>query len=525
MSTFITVYNRSVRVETKDQTLVDLIVEFLKNFYTVVPMVMSKPQGHNYYTKKIEEEPVQDTVYVSKINDLNIWYLHTNQFGHLIGYLTTAGYDIKKYLSQAKDERDYSPVKMNYKMRSHWKLRPVQEDIVSFLTEEPTNTKLVPILPGGGKTVIGLWTSAIHNERLAVLILAQFIPKWIDDIKGGHEADGKDILVIQGGDSIVGLVAMAKEGTLSQKYIIFSADTLRSFITQFEEDPYGTHEKYGITPIELFPLIGVGTLLVDETHMSFHAVYKILLHANVKRLIGLSATLITTDMVINRVHHVLYPTKVRYNKVVVNKYYTVYPVTYNIDSSLFGSIKVSHRGSTFYSHTAFEQSIMKNKKLLYRYLFLIKRNLEDYYIEDYFETDKAVIFVATIKMATYVTDYMKEHFPDKSVKRFVEEDSYEDMLKGDIIVSTVGSLGTGIDITDENGKNCLRTVIQTVSISSPTSNIQTCGRLRDLVTRDTKFVYLWCPQIRQHRNHHRARLGIFQERAKNIVERRSSVDI
>jgi len=51
------------------------------------------------------------------------------------------------------------------------------------------------------------------------------------------------------------------------------------------------------------------------------------------------------------------------------------------------------------------------------------------------------------------------------------------MIGAEIVVTTPQSLSTGID------KPNLRVVIQTVSISSEVTNVQSAGRLRDLKDR------------------------------------------
>ena len=91
------------------------------------------------------------------------------------------------------------------------------------------------------------------------------------------------------------------------------------------------------------------------------------------------------------------------------------------------------------------------------------------------------------------------------------------MLTGDIIVTTPGSLGTGIDVPN------LRVGIQTVNISATAMNLQNLGRLRKLPDRDVKFCYLYAENIPKQKEYHRRRVDMFTDRARNFVYRRSRV--
>lgn len=358
------------------------------------------------------------------------------------------------------------------------------------------------------------------KERLGILILPTFIDKWVSDIEEIHEADkNKDLLIIQGGKSLAALIDMQKQGILNQNYLVFSARTLQEYVKAFEEDPEKCEEFYGCSPEELFPLLGIGIMLVDETHMSFHALYKITVHTNVKFHLGLSATLISDDPVVTRAHRVMYPSKSIYGDNMLKKYLDVYPIAYNIGGSFMKYIKTTARGSTFYSHTVFEQSILKVPYILDSYVALVQNTIEDYYTPDFMEKDKLIVFVATVALATVLVERLQDEYPDKSVLRYCEGDSYDEMLEGDFIITTVKSAGTGLDIPN------LRVGIQTVSVSSEVSNVQTAGRLRYLKDRDVKFCYLYSETIPKQVAYHYKRMDIFRSRANNIALRRSPVDL
>jgi len=765
MSTFATVYNQSVKVESTNGNVIDLIKRFLAEYYTVTQMSGGK------------ETTFVDVVYASKITKYNVWYFLTNQYKHLLMYLSERGIDIKEI--KYTDERDYNVVPAEFKVKEGWSLRDLQIPVYDFILSHTDGSCLVPLVPGSGKdqplsslikvpggwstmgemkvgtvvtakdgsatkvtgvfpqgkkpvyeltfadgrtakaggehlwrvykdggvsevvttltvksylpdgvcidlchsedsrevslstrpyfmgllfdeawtlpegkpiasyipdeylngsdsqrfelaqglmvfggcvsrsgiisyrtshpklaeqvqylirslggiatlrhvhdkyvvfieyknparlftnplkqarcksnldlklkvvsvecvgeeetqcisiehpshlyvtddfivthnTAISMLAAAAIKVRMAIIILPTFMEKWASDIDTIHETNiKKELFVIQGSKSICSIVDMARNGELTQNYLIFSSRTMQDFIRMYEEEPENCVEMYGCAPSELFPLLGVGLLLIDETHMAYHAMYKIVTHCNVKYQVGLSATLMSEDNVVKRAHKVMYPTSRVYGDKMQKRYLEVYPISYGLTPDSSKKIRVTNYGSNMYSHTAFERSVMKHGRLLEAYYAIIKETVDMYYIEGYMKDDKLVIFVAMIDMADKLLVRLQRDYPGKKSVRYCQDDAYEDMLKGDIIVTTPGSLGTGIDVPH------LRVAIATVSISSPVSNIQMSGRLRELKDRNVKYCYLYSNNIQKHVQHHRKRLETLAGYTKDFVHRRS----
>lgn len=489
----VSIYNLSVALQTDESKLIDLIEKFITAFYTV------KGQSFN---ASIE---ATDKRFVSKLSIQGVYYFHVNQFRHLLYFLKQYEYKIDHAVTE--DKRKYETVEENYKVREGWNLRDEQIAPSKFITDKPTGSKMINLQTGAGKTFLALYSLAKVNMRIAVVILPTYIDKWVMDIATIHDTTVKDVMVIQGSKSLKGLITMAKEGTIASKYFIFSSRTLQEYISSYELNPQESVDIYGIHPIDLFPLLNVGSLLVDETHQHFHAIYKILLHSNVKLQVGLSATLMSDDSVVSNVHRVVYPDKTIYDAGGLVKYADVYALSYSIPPDFLRSIKTSNYGSKSYSHAAFEQSVTRFPPMLKFFCSLIDNTLKDFYIDKYEEKDKCMIFVATVKLATILTQRYEKMYPDKIVKRYCQEDPFDHIKEGEIIVTTVISAGTAIDIPD------LRTVIQTVSISSTVSNIQTLGRLRKLSNdRDARFCYVYAENLVKQRQYHYKRIELFRER-------------
>lgn len=505
MSYKLTVYCLSVTIETDNHAFQKHIDNFLRKYYTLT---------QSSFSATSTAEP---KLFAGKIKHRGVYQLHSNQFIHLYHYLKDINYSME--LSEKIDKRDYKVESTDFRVRDNWKLRDYQVPVYEFLLDNPVKSKLVPLQTGLGKTAIFLYTAATIRQRLAIVILPTYIDKWVSDVASIHDAKTSDVMVIQGSKALRSIVELAKHNSLTNDYYIFSNRTLQEFITQYEENPEQCVDFYGISPIELFPLLGIGVLLVDETHQHFHSIFKILLYSNVKFQVGLSATLLSEESVIRRLHSVVYPSNCIYTKSSINRYIDVYAITYNIAEHYRKHLRTTNYGSKHYSHVAFEQSITKRQHTLDKYLKLIDTTIKDYYIQEYVDKDKLLIFVATVNLATQLTEYLKEIYTDKVVNRYCENDPYTNLQTSDIIVSTVISSGTAVDI--EN----LRVVIQTVAISSTVSNIQSLGRLRDLKNRDVKFCYLYTNTVAKQKEYHLKRVEIFTNLTANITHRSSRAGI
>lgn len=488
----VTIYNLSVCVKADSQNLINDINDFLRRFYRVKTVQFGQAN--------IPEEKIFASVVPSQAE----FWLHTNQFLHLRHELGLNGFSFDG--SEVIDKREYTPEFLDYKTREGLSLRPHQVPAVEFITKEPVRSKLLPLATGSGKTFSSLFALAQVKMLIGIVIVPTYIEKWVKDIVEGHETTIKDIMVIQGSKSLRGLIAMAQEGSLRSKYYVFSSRTMQEFISAYEDNPDQCKENYGCLPVELFPLVGIGSLLVDEAHQHFHAIFKILLHANVVFQLGLTATLLSDDSVVSRVHRVVYPDKVVYDAGALDKYADVYALGYFMPPDLLKKVKTTQYGSNSYSHNAFEQSVMRFPPLKMFMMSLLYNAIEDFFVGMYEKGDKLMIFVGMVKYADYVVGFIKHYFPKFSVNRYCDGDPLQNVYEADIIVTTIISAGTAIDIPG------LRAVIQTVSVSSSVANIQNLGRLRKIPNKDVRFVYLFAENINKQKMYHYKRLELFRER-------------
>jgi len=506
----ITIFNNTVMIEPSHSLVAQSLASYIKFNCTVFERGFGNNNNKN--TPKQESK-----VFVGTSS--GAYFLHHGQYKEWL-QLQKNPYIIELIKKDEKiDLREYQPLERSYKLREGWVPREEQVEAIEFI-DFNNNVSFIPIQTGKGKTFIALASLEKTKYLTALVIIPNLIDKWVEDVTKTLEIEPEEILVVKGLRSIAGLIEMAKTNLMdSYKFIIFSNRTLQEYITLYEKQPYLYRESFDVDPYELFSTIGIGNLICDESHMHFHALFKIVLYSNVKNIIGLSATLLSDNRLIRKLHDIVFPRSRRYDKLAYDKYIEVYPLSYGISREALKRIRTTEFGSNNYSHIAFEKSIMKNPRLKNQYFEVIRDAIDHYYVDGYMEKDTCLVFVSSVAMATDLTKYLQHVYPEYTVNRFCEDDDYDNLMTGDIKVTTPMSGSTGHTVPN------LRTAILTVSINSSVSNIQILGRLRKLPDRNVKFVYLYSRNIPKQVEYHRKKKEIFYDKTASIKDMQSNVGI
>ncbi len=361
-------------------------------------------------------------------------------------------------------------------------------------------------------TVTSVSAASKFKNRILIIVLAKYLDKWASDVKGILDIEDKDIVTIQGTDSLRSVINLAKDNEFNYKCTIMSLTTIVNFIKQFENDFYGSLEEFDCEPHELYELLSIGVIIFDEAHEHLYSVFKTLTYAHVPKTIALSATFMSRDPMIDKMQQIMFPKEMRFDKIKMKKYIRVHAVSYSFKDFQQAKIRTSEFRSSTYSHTAFEKSILKNVVKSKNYLRMIKDIVYASYIKDYKQGDKLLIFASTKIFCRKLCEYLKESIPEYDIRTYIEEDPYENIMESDITVSTLLSSGTALDIPN------LRACVLTVSIDSPTSNLQAIGRLRELKDRDVKYYYLYCKDIKKQVKYHQSRRELFRDRVLSISD-------
>ena len=366
---------------------------------------------------------------------------------------------------------------------------------------------LVDLNVGMGKSLIASHALCHLNEKTMILVLPKYIEKWIDDLYKYSNVEKGRICVIQGSKTIRDLMNTETDN-IDYDFFIASITTMNYMISDYE-DPSGTYDTvYPMEPYKFMDHLGVGVILNDETHQHFHALLKVSLYMNVNQIIGLSATLDSNRPEMKRMYNYMFPTENRISNIVpIDRYTNVKVINYRMVT--LKGIKYTQPNQG-YSHIVFEQSLLRNRTILSNYFDMVYHYVEKDYVDRKLPGERLLVFMSTVTMCTMFTNYLKNKLPDMDIRRYCQDDPYENVITAEISVSTVLSASTAIDIPK------LITVINTISMASLQANIQTMGRLRKIPDREVWYLYTYCSMIPNQKNMHKIRRDTIMNRAKYI---------
>jgi hypothetical protein len=442
-----------------------------------------------------------------------------------VDFMRGRGYDPAWWDTQAFDLQDPSTMEVT-QIRRGLELggegRERQPDVVDFVLDstikDDHHSRLITLPTGYGKGIISLWALAKRGWRTCYILVPQYIEKTYNEIKEKTTAGKKDVMVASGGDSIRGLIELGKKGEFDSDFLLISMKTWTNYIDSYLKDPqYCVEQEYGCAPEELFNLLGIGTLVIDEIHQQFHAVYKTLCFTHVDLVIGMSATFDSPDQFVNKMQFVMFPKEMRFNEVAMEKYIKAFGICYSIRPESLAKIKTSERGQTSYSQNQYEVSIYKHTGILKEYLKLLHENVENGFMDAYQRGYKCVIFVRRIEMATLFVQELRKWYPHIDIQRYVAEDPYENLIDPVIRVTTQGSGGTGHDIGG------LMSTIALDNINDIVANRQRLGRLRKPKEGFPRFFSVYSESIQKHVMYHRNRREAFADRVLFFKEIKSNI--
>lgn len=446
-------------------------------------------------------------IYAASTRDRKEFRFHINQLDEFKKYLDTMG--IREGMYAVENVAIPDGVKTELPIQSHWVLRDEQIPVVEYLDADDGNrSKFVSAQTGSGKGVMSMTSLSHTGERVVVIVKPMYIEKWVKELQEVYSISPEDILVVQGGAALMKLLELASDKeSFTSKVIIISNKTMQNWIKLYEQESENILEQgYACLPIQLFEHLGAGVRVIDEVHQDFHLNFKIDLYTHIKKVISLSATLVSGDDFMNKVYEIAYPAFKRYKAPAYKRYVAVEAMLYEMHKP--EKIRYLDPGGKNYSHHVFENSIIRSTATLDNYLKMIGTILRGTYMKNYVKGQRAIVFCASIELCTLVTNYLKTIFPDHDVRRYVEDDDFIDLMTADISVSTILSAGTAVDI-----KN-LTTVLLTTNVASQQSNLQAIGRLRVLPCGTTPtFAYLICTDIPKHLEYHKQKKELLENRA------------
>jgi superfamily II DNA or RNA helicase len=444
-------------------------------------------------------------VFAASTEDRQEFRFHINTYAAFLEHMKMCHIPDNLITTTTKPLKIFETVDMP--IREGWVAREEQVPAVAYLVEDqPCRARLLELQTGKGKSLVSMLGISAFSKRTAIVIKSMYIEKWIADIQKTFAIPTTQIMVIKGSQDLQSLIIMAKNSELDVKFIIFSNKTILNYLKLYElERSFILEMGYGCLPEDFFETIGCSMRLIDELHQDFHFNFKLDLYTNIERSISLSATMINNDPFMEKMYRLMHPTVTRYVGEPLDKYVIARELRYSIKRDR--NYRTTEFNSTIYSHHAFERSILKHPEFKENYCKLILNTVQIGFMDTYKPGQKCIIFCSSIDMCTEVTKFLKNKYPDLLVRRYVEDDPYENLIESDISISTLLSAGTAHDIPN------LKTVILTVAINSIQSNVQSLGRLRKLKDTNTYFYYFVCQDIPKHIEYGEAKARMLYDRA------------
>lgn len=446
-------------------------------------------------------------VFAAKVARKNQIRLHVGQWEAFKTFLSDVGVPDHGWTEQEFGYVEAAP--LNCEITKEKTPRDYQVQINEYnINPLPSRRKFVGIPPGKGKTFVASWFASQLNKRVVSFLKPKYLKKWPGDLEELLGIPKEETIVIQGSAMLMEVIRQAKEGTLEARAILVSNRTFQNFIDLYEQKGDGVLELgYDCTPEQFCQVIRAGLRIIDEVHEDFHCNFKIDLYTHIEWAISLSATLVADDPFITKMHEVAYPVAERCPVVVEDKYVHSYALRYKAVKG--EELRTTEVGSSNYSHMAFEKNFFGSRFswLLNHYLELINLRFEIRYLTRYEAGQKCLIYASSIQMCTAITEFLKRKHPDMDIRRYVEDDPYDNLMNAETCISTLGSAGTGHDIKG------LITVILTTAVNAKAANIQGFGRLRKIEGVDVEFEYFTCVDIAKHLEYHVRKELLLAEKA------------
>lgn len=434
-------------------------------------------------------------VYVGTNTDRSVFHFHRNQLDYIVNRLQKI--NVNKERIEFVHHDLYEPVRVEHPLNDDRPPRQIQIPIIDYLTSPPdplyAPSKVVSLQTGMGKTFLSLFSLRKIGTRAAIVIQGRYVEKWIGDIEEAYGTQEGAIMVVRGIPQLRSVMELAREGSFKPNVLIISSKTMQMYLDHYEA--YGVDDYLPIAPTDLYRQLGIGVRLIDEVHQGFHCNFRQDLYCHVPLTISLSATLEPEQRFVEGLYRILWPVGTWAPEMEYDKFIDVIALWYS-----FKNIAGIRWLNFFrqYTHVEFEKSILKKPDVLRNYLEMIVDITQKAFIEKMERGQKMIIFVATIQMATLLSDMLSNQYPNLSINRYISEDKFEDLLSADISVSTLQSAGTAIDIPN------LRITLMTTALSKKEANIQALGRtrkLRDWPNVTPEFYFLSSYDIDKHRQY------------------------
>lgn len=356
----------------------------------------------------------------------------------------------------------------------------IQRESIDFLNGEGefTRTKGVSQLAlvldtGDGKTYTAI-NSIVYHKMKAIIITHQdkIKQQWIDTFLKMTNVDPRKLINIQGSEIIEEIISGKRKH--EGYYYFVNHQTLSSFA-----------KVHGWPMVrEFFKKIQVGIKVIDEAHFFFKNVVMIDFFSNTKKTIYLTANFGRTDTNEGRLFNKCFASVAKFGERTKDyqekrKHIIYVPVVYRSNPTYLQQtsvIKAYGFNALLFSNYALheDKSETQLNELISTYELI--KNMEG----------KVLITVPKIDDTEFLKKKIREYLPEDKTIATINSNNTRDenslAKECDVIISTIKSCGTGVDIKK------LRCIINLEPFGSQITANQLAGRLREYSPdKDTYF--------------------------------------
>lgn len=386
----------------------------------------------------------------------------------------------------------FSLIKNN--IRSHYKDKEKQVPVIDYLLSSNNNMRCVELQTGFGKTYIAIKVAIQLKRTFLIVPPAHLISQWKKEILSITDLTEDDIYIIQEKESIFTLDKELKQK--KYKCYLCSISTLTNFI----QNNNGIYDNF-ISFRDFIKKLRIGVKIVDEVHLRFYQITLLDLMFNVDINIYLSATYIRSNRQSNNIFQKIFPISIRYVDNDYMKYTNITEYNYSI-GYINPKIVMTMRG---YNQIRYEKYLLNRPTKFDALYDIISSIFYNKYLKIKDKNDKCLIIVKMRNFAKLIAHRLNEEYFEEHLKinEYLSETPKTELIDLDVISSTIGSCGVGVDI-----KN-LRTVILFDSFKSESWIYQTLGRLRQLKGKTPEFAFMHNRDLPSHIFHRKYRREIF----------------
>ena len=368
---------------------------------------------------------------------------------------------------------DYELGELGIQMRPEFSDLPHQVKLIQQCSEKTPGMKVLAMQTGKGKTYSAI-KCAVNLGYPVMVIVDGLVDQWID--KGASSflncttINADDLYRIQGFESIALLM---QNPQYRPKVFVASLTTMQLYSVG--------RNDYDLLPLnyaQFFQYYGIGTKIVDECHMNFHANTIMDLRSNVPYNLYCSATPTQSSKQARAIFERIFPERLQFGLDAYDKYVTTY--FYNFSGEVMERKCVRQRG---YQHIRYEADLLKSDRKLTSHINqMFLPMINQYFIPNYKPGRKMLIFCSTIQFIDAVVGKLQAAYPEMKVGKYIGGSNMGDLQELDIIVTTPGKGGTGLDLKG------LIVVYNTVSMAAPALSPQLFGRLRKVDDIDVVYI-------------------------------------